>query len=57
VPAGTYLLLGDNRDNSHDSRFWGCVPDDHIRGKAVFIWFNWDDISNFAFKRIGTGIH
>ncbi len=57
VPAGNYLMMGDNRDNSDDSRYWGFVPDDHIRGKAIFIWFNWDDISSFAFRRIGTGIH
>ena len=56
VPAGSYLMMGDNRDNSDDSRYWGFVPDDHIRGKAFFIWFNWDDISSLAFKRIGSGI-
>jgi len=56
VPAGHYFMMGDNRDNSDDSRYWGFVPDDHIRGKAFFIWFNWDDISSFAFKRIGSGI-
>ncbi len=56
VPAGHYFMMGDNRDNSDDSRYWGFVPDDHIRGKAFFIWFNWDDISNLAFKRVGTGI-
>ena len=56
VPPGHYLMMGDNRDNSDDSRYWGFVPDDHIRGKAFFIWFNWDDISNLAFKRVGSGI-
>ncbi|HQR10608.1 MAG TPA: signal peptidase I [Casimicrobiaceae bacterium] len=56
VPAGHYLMMGDNRDNSDDSRYWGFVPDDHIRGKAFFIWWNWDDISSFAFKRVGSGI-
>jgi len=56
VPAGHYLMMGDNRDNSDDSRYWGFVPDDHIRGKAFFIWFNWDDIASFAFKRVGSGI-
>ena len=55
VPTGSYLM-GDNRDNSDDSRYWGFVPDDHIRGKAFFIWFNWDDISSLAFKRIGSSI-
>ena len=45
VPPGQYFMMGDNRDNSDDSRYWGFVPDDHIRGKAFFIWFNWDDIA------------
>lgn len=57
VPPGQYLMMGDNRDNSDDSRYWGFVPDDHIRGRAFFIWFNWDDISSLAFKRVGTAIH
>jgi len=56
VPQGQYLMMGDNRDNSDDSRYWGFVPDDHIRGKAFFIWFNWDDIANLEFKRVGSGI-
>ncbi len=56
VPPGHYFMMGDNRDNSDDSRYWGFVPDDHIRGKAFFIWFNWDDIVSGAFKRVGSGI-
>ena len=56
VPAGHYFVMGDNRDNSDDSRYWGFVPDDHIRGRAFFVWFNWDDISSLAFKRVGSGI-
>jgi signal peptidase I len=56
VPPGQYFMMGDNRDNSEDSRYWGFVPDDHIRGKAFFIWWNWDDVSSFAFKRIGRSI-
>jgi len=56
VPAGHYFMMGDNRDNSDDSRYWGFVPDDHIRGRAFFIWFNWDDITSFAFRRVGSGI-
>jgi signal peptidase I len=56
VPAGHYFMMGDNRDASDDSRYWGFVPDDHIRGRAFFIWFNWDDIAGLAFKRVGSGI-
>jgi signal peptidase I len=37
-----YWMMGDNRHNSEDSRYWGYVPDDHIVGKPVFIWMSWD---------------
>jgi signal peptidase I len=42
VPPGKYLMIGDNRDNSLDGRYWGFVPEDHLVGKATRIWFNWD---------------
>lgn len=57
VPQGQYLMLGDNRDNSNDGRYWGFVPDDHLTGRAFMIWMSWPGWGHWPeFGRIGTRI-
>lgn len=61
VPEGQYFAMGDNRDGSSDSRYWGTVPASHLKGKAFFIWMSYDAeapslAGRIVTSRIGMGI-
>ena len=58
VPRNSYFVLGDNRDQSYDSRFWGFVPFDLVRGQVLYVYFSWDrENSRVRWERIGRSLN
>ena len=61
VPAGHYFMMGDNRDNSQDSRYWGFMPAEYVKGKALFVYFSYGETpsgsTNVRWARILHQIH
>lgn len=58
VPPGHYFMMGDNRDSSNDSRYWGFVPNNNIIGKALYVWLSWDSVNHkVRWERFGTKLY
>ncbi len=57
VPEGNYFMMGDNRDDSFDSRYWGFVPERYLKGQAILVWFSWDNQAHrVRWGRIGKRV-
>ena len=61
VPEGQYFVMGDNRDNSQDSRYWGFLPREYVKGKALFVYFSFGEggglFDNIRWGRLLHQIH
>ena len=59
VPAEQYFMMGDNRDNSQDSRYWGFMRRDYVKGKALFVYFSFGEggLANVRWSRLLHQIH
>jgi signal peptidase I len=59
VPPDNYFMMGDNRDNSEDSRYWGFMPRDYVKGKALFVYFSFGEggVANIRWSRLLHQIH
>ena len=55
VPRGHYFMMGDNRDNSQDSRYWGFLPQEYVKGKALFVYFSFGEETGLSGSSAASG--